>query len=313
MPTPMEIPGIHSFDDLLGLVRDKVTAKKPGAALVVPTETDTLPAFLKAASEGLIDPTIVGDERALKKSAEKTALDLDGVKLIDVNQPQMAIQTAAKMAEAGEIDLIVQGRVDWDDLVSVLTDDGSSFVSRGKILSQVGVLKPVMYPKLLMITDGLGHERPDLKTKIGILGNLGRVAESIGLPNPKTAVVTAVEVIYPQMPATTDGAVLAKMSERGQIKGVLVDGPLSFDVATDADAAESKGISGSVVAGQADAMLASTKQVAQGIYHAMSLYAECDTGAVLVGGCVPVAVNSLTDSIDARFNSIVLATLLARN
>jgi len=238
-------------------------------------------------------------------------MDLGVVKVIDVNQPDVALATAAKMAEAGEIDLLVQGRIDWDELAARLSGSESSFVARGKMLTHVGVLKPAEYGKLLMITDGLVNAQPDLKTKLGILGNLGKAADSFGLSNPKTAVVTAVEAIYPQMPATCDGAVLAKMSERGQIKGVVVDGPLSFDVAIDREAAESKGITNSVVAGEADAMLASSKQVAQGIYHAMSLYAECDTGGVLVGGRVPVAVNSVTDSHDSRFHSICLAVLLA--
>ncbi len=309
--TTFQIPDIHDFDGLHELAQTKASRRAPRAALVVPSETETLPAFLKAAAEGLLDPTIIGDEALLKKNAETDNLDLHGAKIIDVNQPDVALAMAAKMAEAGELDMIVQGRLDWDDLATHLSDPKTAFVSRGKMLTHIGVIKPSEYPKLLIITDGLVNAQPDLKAKLGILGNLGKAGKAFGLPDPKTAVVTAVEVIYPQMPATCDGAVLAKMSERGQIKGVLVDGPLSFDVAIDREAAESKGITNSVVAGEADAMLASSKQVAQGIYHAMSLYAECDTGGVLTGGRVPVAVNSVTDSHDSRFNSICLAVLLA--
>jgi hypothetical protein len=43
----------------------------------------------------------------------------------------------------------------------------------------------------------------------------------------------------------------------------------------------------------------------------MSLFGQCDLGGVLVGGRVPVAVNFATDSEDARYNSILLGTLLA--
>lgn len=131
----------------------------------------------------------------------------------------------------------------------------------------------------------------------------------IGIDNPRIAIITAVEAIYLQMPATTDAAILAKMAERSQIKGARVDGPLSFDVAIYMLAASSKGIQNSPVAGQADAMVASTIKVAQSIYNAMSLYGKCDIGGVIVGGRVPVAINSWADSQSARFNSIVLAFL----
>ncbi len=311
MTIPNERPDVHSYDSLIQLATQRTLDTQPRAALVVPSETDTLPAFLDTVLEGRIDPTIIGDEHRLGKDAELSGYDLSPIKLIDINQPSMALQAAAKMAVAGEIDLIVQGRVGIGELRTILSDPKLGFVAPGRMLSHVGVLKPAKYSRLLMLTDSLIHDQPDLKTKIGLLHNLARLSSAIGVPNPRTAVVTAVEAIYPQMPATLDGAVLAKMSSRGQLKGVVVDGPLSFDVAIDPEAAEAKGITGSEVAGRADAMLASTKQVAQGIYQAMSLFGECDLGGVLLGGQVPVAVNFATDSEDARYNSILLATLLA--
>jgi phosphotransacetylase len=304
-------PEVHSYDSLTQLATSRTLDEKPRAALVVPSETDTLPAFLDTFGEGRIDPTIIGDEQRLEQDAELSGYELSPIKLIDINQPAMALRAAAKMAVAGDIDMIVQGRVGIGELRTILSDPKLEFVAPDRVLSHVGVLKPVKYSRLLMITDGLVHDQPDLNTKIGLLQNLSRVCAAIGVPNPRTAVVTAVEAIYPQMPATLDGAVLAKMSSRGQLEGVRVDGPLSFDIAIDPEAAEAKGITDSEVAGRADAMLASTKQVAQGIYQAMSLFGECDLGGVLVGGKVPVAVNFATDSEDARYNSILLATLLA--
>jgi phosphotransacetylase len=311
MSTPMEIPAVSSFDQIETLAAKKVTSKKPRAALVVPSETDSWPAFLDAFKRGIIDPFVIGDEKLFRKTADESHIDIGGFHMIDINQPNMALKAAAKMAIAGEIDMIVAGRMVPEETVSILSAGDLGFIAPGRIMSHVGVLKAAGYPKLLLVTDGLVHEQPDLKTKIDLLGNLARVAKTIGVTDPRTAVVAAVEVIYPQMPATTDAAVLAKMYDRGQIKGVRVDGPLSFDVAVDAFAAESKGITGSEVAGQADAILASTRLVAQGVYQAMSLYAECASGGVLVGGRVPVAVNFVSEPVASRFNSILLAVLLA--
>jgi phosphate butyryltransferase len=161
------------------------------------------------------------------------------------------------------------------------------------------------------LTDGAVWPEPDLPRKIDLIFNLVSVSRALGLDRPRIAVVAAVEAIYPQMPVTLDAAVLAKMAERGQIRGALVDGPLSYDVAVDMEAAQAKGIRHSAVAGQADAMLASSIEVANGVYLAMSLYGRCDIGGVIAGGLVPVAASFPSDSLSSRFHSILLAILLS--
>ena len=62
------------------------------------------------------------------------------------------------------------------------------------------------------------------------------------------------EVLNPSMQPTLDAASLAIMSQRGQFKGITVDGPLALDNALNEDAAIHKGIK-SPVAGHADVLL----------------------------------------------------------
>ena len=143
-----------------------------------------------------------------------------------------------------------------------------------------------------------------------MVNNLIAVGNRIGIDTPRVAVLAAVEVVYPQMPATIDGAVLGKMSERNQIKGGFVDGPLSFDCAVDPVAAESKGITNSEVAGRANAMLAPNIDTAHGVYKAMALYGNARVGGVIYGGRVPVALAARSDSAENILNSIALAVLV---
>jgi phosphotransacetylase len=51
------------------------------------------------------------------------------------------------------------------------------------------------------------------------------------------AVLAAVETVNTRMSATLDGAILAKMADRRQIVGGVVDGPIDLDAAIDAEAA----------------------------------------------------------------------------
>jgi len=300
---------VPNFDRLLKTARTKAESHRPRAALLFPDNIDALTAFLKASAEGIIDPLLIGDASALKKMLGG---NIDPMKIEAASHPGEAIEVAMRLIDAGAVDLLAQGGGDGTRMIlDALTANDSVFSPVSGLLSHVAVIKPTRYPRMLFVTDGLIHDEPNLKTKIALTANLVRVCKACGVTEPRTAAVTAVEAVYPQMPATVDGALMAKMSERGQIKGLKIDGPLSFDIAIDPVAADAKGIKHSEVAGRADALIASSRHVAAGIYQALSLFAECELGGVLVGGRIPVATSFRTDSIDTRFHSIVLATLLA--
>jgi phosphotransacetylase len=75
------------------------------------------------------------------------------------------------------------------------------------------------------------------------------LAVAVGVQRPKVAILSALETVNPRLRSSLEAAVLAKMAERGQIHGAIVDGPLQFDNAVSVSAARSKGIA-SRVAGQ---------------------------------------------------------------
>jgi len=307
----MIIPDIISFDQIIGLAKDKTADKKVRAVMVVPSDIEMLKAFARAEKEGMLTPTFIGDEALLKKNVTEHEIKIDTENVIDINQPDMGVATALQMAARGEIDLIVKGRYPNDEFVRLIMNKEYSFARKGKLVSHIAVIKAERYPKLLFLTDAGLTVQPDLKQKISLIQNLVGFTKNVGVLNPRVALLAAVEVIYPQMPVTTEAAVISKMSDRKQIKGAFVDGPLSFDVAIDLEAAHAKGIKDSEVAGQADAMVAPNIETANGIYTAMSLYGKAEVGGVIYGGQVPIALGSRADSLDNKYRSIVLGVLAA--
>ncbi|MEA3296525.1 MAG: phosphate acyltransferase [candidate division Zixibacteria bacterium] len=311
MTSAMTIPEVHNFDHLIRRAKDKTSSKKPRAALVVPSAPEWLLAFDRAIDEKLVEPVVIGDKSLLKKNVVEYGVKLDGAEVIDINQPNMAVVTAARMAERGEIDLIIKGRGTAVSFIKQLLDRDSSFTVKGKLISHLAVIKPRQYDKLILLTDAGVVPQPDLKTKLALINNAVDLAGAFGIGVPRVAVLAAVETIYPQMQVTTEAAVLSKMADRGQIKNAFVDGPLSFDVAVDMVAAHSKGITTSEVAGQADVMIAPNIETANGVYKAMALYGNAQVGGILYGGCVPVALAEGWEPSETGFNSIVLAVLAA--
>ena len=96
----------------------------------------------------------------------------------------------------------------------------------GAILSHVTVIEIARYPKLIVCGDVAVLPAPELKEKIAITRYQIAVAHALGIELPKVAIIAATEQMLYKMPACVDAAIIAKMADRGDIKGALVDGPL---------------------------------------------------------------------------------------
>jgi phosphotransacetylase len=305
------IPEVNSYEQIFVRARERAAKSKIRAALVTPTEPDMLRAFAKMATEKLIEPVLIGDEKQFEETCRECEIDFPSGEFVAAADPITTVVKTVELMKNGQINLMVKGRIMTGDLLKCLFLPESGFVDRGKTVSHVAVLRPKKYKKLLMVTDGAVNVAPDLRVKLALIENLIKVSTAIGIVSPRIALLAAVEVIYPQMPVTMEAAIISKMWERGQIKGGMIDGPLSFDVSVDMFAAHSKGVKTSPVAGQADAMVAPNLETANGIYKGMALYGNCQMGGIVVGGKLPIALGSRSDSWEGKFNSLLLGILNA--
>jgi phosphotransacetylase len=108
------------------------------------------------------------------------------------------------------------------------------------------------------------------------------------------------------MPETLDAAELAKRD----LPGCVVQGPLSFDLAYAAQAADKKRIAGPVT-GAADVLLFPSLAAANLTVKAIMYTADCRFGGVLCGAACPVVFMSRADTTATRVNSLALALALA--
>jgi phosphate acetyltransferase len=125
-----------------------------------------------------------------------------------------------------------------------------------------------------------------------------------------TAVVH--QTVSSKMPATIDAAALCKMSERGQIRCGILDGPLAFDNAISAEAAQAKGIQ-SRVAGHPDILLVPDLESGNILAKLLSYLANSDSAGLVLGARVPVILTSRADSVRARVASCAVAMLMAHS
>jgi phosphate butyryltransferase len=150
---------------------------------------------------------------------------------------------------------------------------------------------------------------PTLQQKVGIVRNAVLVARALGVDVPRVAVLAATEMVNPKIRATLDAANLAKMADRHQIRGAIVDGPLALDNAISPESADAKNIS-SPVAGRADVLIAPDVEAANMLAKAMIYFARGKMCGVVVGASAPLVVASRSAPSETKLNSISLGVLL---
>jgi len=102
------------------------------------------------------------------------------------------------------------------------------------------------------------------------------------------------------------------MSERGQIKNCIVDGPLAFDNAISKEAAEHKGIK-SPVAGAADILLVPDIEAGNILYKSFYLCCGSQHGRHCGGSQGAVVLTSRADTAESKLYSIALAVQVANS
>ena len=215
------------------------------------------------------------------------------------------------MIHKGEGDILMKGLITTDKFMRAILNKEKGLTFQGKVVSHVTVIENVNYPKLLIVSDVAVIPLPDLNQKIQIIRYMIQVANQLKIELPKIAIIAPSEQVIPSILSPTEAASLAKMGDRGQIKGCIIDGPLALDVALDEDTAILKGLK-SHVAGDADCLLFPNLESGNVFYKVNTKLALSDSAAILVGTKVPVVLASRGDSIRVKLFSIALGALMAK-
>src|SRR5262249_53729235 len=101
-----------------------------------------------------------------------------------------------------------------------------------------------------------------------------------------------------------------KMAERGQITGGILDGPLAFDNAISAEAAQTKNIC-SPVAGQADILLVPDLEAGNMLAKQLAYLAGAQGAGIVLGARVPIVLTGRADSVRTRLASTAVLALVA--
>ena len=266
----------------------------------------------QAESLGLVEPCLIGNAREIADLAEKHGWDPSIACIAPVDGESDQAKAGARLVRERRVDALMKGHVHTDMLMRVLLDEANGLRIPGHRASHAIVAEIPSYPKLLCITDAALNISPDLNAKGQILRNAAEVTRALGIQTAKAAVLSAVETVNPAISSTIDAAALTLMGRRGQIPGILIDGPLGFDNAISAAAAKVKGIA-SEVSGNADIILVPDLVSGNILVKTLEYLAGATLAGVVVGLATPVILTSRADPVAGRVASIALAVLLYKS
>lgn len=295
------------FDSIISKISECGMKK---VAVSVAQDSAVLEAVVAAKRRGIADAILVGDEDKIKEIAASNDLDISEFEIIDEKDDIQASLKAVKLAHDGKADMYMKGLIDTKNFLKSVLDKEVGLRTGGP-LSHVCVFEVPGVDRLLFLTDVAFMTYPTLEDKVNIIKNTLPVAKACGIECPKVAPLAAVEVVNPKMQATVDAAELTKMGEAGEIPGCIIDGPLSFDLAIDAEAAKHKGATDRKIQGDADILLFPDIHAGNLVYKTIVHLVDMKNGCILTGTKVPVILTSRSDTFETKVNSMALAAVVA--
>ena len=172
----VSLPEVHLHErgaQLNDLIKATASLAPVRTAVVHPCDVLSLEGALEAGAKGLIVPVLVGPKAKIEASASEIGRDLKGIEIVDVPHSHAAAETAVAMARAGEVDMLMKGKMaDRAQITGGLLDGPLAFdnaVSRSAAEAK-GIQSAVAGQAVTLIVPDLEAENMVAKQPIYLAG-----------------------------------------------------------------------------------------------------------------------------------------------
>jgi phosphate acetyltransferase len=301
--------GARRHDKYKRLVAAAQSVPKLKVAVAHPCDAASIGAVFEAAELGLIEPILVGPSAKITAAAEALGKNVSRMRVVDALHSHEAAEKAVELVKSGNAEALMKGSLHTDELMgAVVRREGGLRTARR--VSHCFVMDVPTHDTALIITDAAINIAPTLEDKVHIVQNAIDLARALRVDPVRVAILSAMETVNPKVPSTIEAAALCKMSDRGQITGGILDGPLALDNAIDLGAAKIKKIQ-SPVAGQANVLVVPDLEAGNMLAKSLTFLADADAAGIVLGARVPIILTSRADSTITRLASCAVASLVA--
>jgi len=272
-------------------------------------DPNTIGAIQKAVTDGFAEAILIGKKTDIVKLCDSLSIQTDSFTIVDAENESIASQEAVKLVKSNQADIAMKGLVGTDKFLKAVMDKENGLMLPGATLSYVCAVEIPAYHKLLFITDTAVIPFPNLDQKIAMAEYAIDMALNFGIEKPKVALIGASEKMSHHFDNSVDYAIMCKMTERGQIKNCIMDGPLDIFLACDKASVAIKGIE-TPINGDADILLFPSLEASNPFYKGLMLFGNGELGGLLRGTIKPVIMMSRSESEKSKYYCIALACLM---
>ena len=289
---------ITSFEQMEAFVKGHASRKK--IAVACAHDDVTLEAVLMAVDKGVADAVLIGKRAEIEALLRRFGKEPASFEIVDEADERASVDKAVAMVRSGTADIPMKGLMQTATFMHGILDKHTGLLEPGELLSQASVFEVDETGKMLIISDCAVNIQPNVEQKCKIVDNAVKLAASLGIEEPKIAMLSALEVVNPQIQGTVDAAeVTARLKDKYHI-----DGPFAPDNAVSEEAARHKGIK-SPIAGKADILIVPDMWSGNIFTKGLVFFAHMKSAGTLNGLRSPVVMTSRTDTIENKYYSIL--------
>jgi len=270
-----------------------------------PEDKEVIIAVNDAYQTGLINPVLVGNKKIILDLLMELGISKKGYEIYNAVDHKDAALMSVKLASKQETAILMKGSLQSRILLEELCKEEHQ-MRKANILSHIGVLQLQSYTKLLFFSDSVMNVLPSENDKIEIINNALEFVTTLGIRKPKIGLVSAVEIVNEEIVSTVEAAsIVNKLKDN---EDFYIGGPFAVDILVSDFSAQTKGIN-HVCAGDADILIFPNIESGNTFYKTTTFLGNATAAGLILGGKVPVVVNSRADSHKSKLYSIALAVV----
>lgn len=277
---------------------------KKRVALAAAHDAVALEALLTAVDKNVAEAVLIGKADKICELLVQMGKVPAEFEIIDEQDDRAMVDRAVAMVRSGQADLPMKGLMHTSTFMKGILDKETGLLKPGELLSQASVFEDPRQGGLFIVSDCAVNIQPGVEEKVRITENCLKLANTLGIAEPRVALVSALEVVNPKITNTVEAdEVKKRMAGR-----CLIDGPLALDNAIDMEAAAHKGIH-SPVAGRANILIMPDLWSGNIFSKGLVFYARMKGAGTLNGLNSPVVMSSRTDTAENKYLSVLTAVL----
>ena len=297
---------LHNFNDLRGRVG---STEPKTVAVACAHDGHTLEAVLRAAQDGILRYILIGHADEILSVGRALGCEIDPAAVINADTDEDAARTAVELIREGKADFLQKGLMQTATILKAVVNKQTG-IGVGRPMSHVALLEVPGYSKLLGVTDGGMMPNPDLEGKKAIVRNAVEMFHALGYEEPLLSALCAAENVSPKIIETVDAAALKQAALDGEFGLCILEGPISLDLALDAESARIKGYE-SPVTGKTDILVVPSMSAGNIMVKALIEFAGAKMAGVVIGARCPIALNSRGASFEEKYNSLLVCALMS--